>query len=120
MIETISSWLQSVPVDSALWILVLVFIVLDVVAGTVKAIITKTVSSEKARKGVMHKMGYIFAMLMCTFIDIAQSIADLGYTVPLLEVCAVMICITEIFSLCEHIKELNPDIKLDFLHTKED
>lgn len=115
-----SSWLQSVPVDSALWILVLVFIVLDVIAGTVKAILTKTVSSEKARKGVMHKMGYILAMLMCTSIDIAQSIVDLGYTVPLLELCAAMICIAEVFSLCEHIKDLNPDIKLNFLNSGDE
>lgn len=120
MIETVSSWLQSVPLDSALWVLVLVFIVLDVVAGTVKAIITKTVSSEIARKGVMHKMGYILAMLMCTLIDIAQTITDLEYTVPLLKLCTGMICTAEIFSLCEHIKELNPDIKLNFLNSKDE
>lgn len=119
MIETVANWLETLPIDCALWIVVIIFIALDVIAGTTKAFLTKTVSSEKARKGIMHKMGYILAMMMCTFIDIAQKIADIGFSIPVLEMCAVMICAAEIFSLCEHVKELNPDIKLDFLHDKE-
>ena len=66
MIETIANWLETIPVDCALWIVVIIFIALDVIAGTTKAFLTKTVSSEKARKGIMHKMGYVLAMLMCT------------------------------------------------------
>lgn len=119
MIDAIVGWLESIPWDSALWVVVLIFIALDVLVGTVQAILTKTVSSEKARKGVLHKMGFITAMLICTFIDIAQQIADIGYSVPVLGFCAVMIIVCEIFSLCEHAKEMNPDIKLDFLHIKD-
>lgn len=119
MIEIVSGWLENLPIDSALWVVVLVFIVLDVCAGTIKAFLTKSVSSEKARQGIMHKMGYILAMLMCSFIDIAQHIADFGFKLPVLEICAVMIVAAEIFSLCEHIKDLNPDISLDFLHSEK-
>lgn len=119
MIDVIANWMQSIPNDCALWIIVMIFIALDVLVGTVKAVITKTVSSEKARKGVLHKMGFITAMLICTSIDIAQQIADMGYSVPVLGLCSTMIIACEIFSLCEHAQEMNPDINLSFLHTKE-
>lgn len=119
MIDLIANWLQSIPWDSALWIVVIIFISLDVIVGTAKAFITKTVSSEKARKGVLHKMGFITAMVLCTAIDIAQKIIDIGYSLPVLGICATMIILCEIFSLCEHAREMNSDIKLDFLHVKD-
>lgn len=119
MVEILSTWLEGLPLDAALWIIVVIFIILDVLFGTIKAILTKTVSSEKARMGVLHKMGFICAMLLCTFADIAQNAYDFGFSVPVLPMCAVMIVICEVFSLCEHIKQMNPDISLDFLHKKE-
>lgn len=118
MIDTVTQWLTEIPIDAALWCVVMAFIILDVLVGTVKAFITHTVSSEKARKGVLHKMGFIGAMLLCTCIDIAQGVADLGFTVPTLTVCAVMIILCEIFSLCEQIHEMNPDINLSFLENQ--
>ena len=117
MIDIISQWLQSIPVDTALWCVTLFFIALDVIVGTVKAVLTKTVSSEKARKGILHKSGFITAMLICTFIDIAQKVVDLGFSVPVLGMCCVMIIMCEIFSLCEHAQEMNPDLNLTFLHS---
>lgn len=120
MIETITEMLKAIPSDCTLWIIACVFIALDVIVGTTKAIITKTVSSEKARLGVMHKTGFIFVLLLCSCIDIAQQIVDLGFQIPLLGAATLMICATEIFSIAEHIKELNPDINLAFLHTKDE
>lgn len=119
MIETLTKLIQQLPIDSALWLVVFIFICLDVIAGTTKAFVTKTISSEKARKGIGHKMGYFLAMFLCTLIDMTQQIVDIGYVMPLLPLCAVLIIATEIFSLCEHIADLNPDINLDFLRSKE-
>lgn len=118
MVEVVSSWLQSMPVSAALWIIVVIFIMLDFIAGTFKAVVSKTVSSDKARKGILHKMGFLLAMAMCTVIDVAQSVWDFGFTIQVLPLCAVMIVLCEVFSLCEHIREMNPDIKLDFLPKK--
>ena len=123
MIEQIINWIQTIPINSACWILVITFIGLDVVIGTFKAYITKTISSAKARQGLMHKTSFIGALLLCNLIDIAQSITvikdALGFTIPISTLCSIMIISCEIMSICEHIKELNPDIKLDFLK-KED
>lgn len=121
MMDTIAIWLQTIPTDTALWVVVLVFIALDVIFGTVKAALNRELSSKIAREGVMHKMGFIGAMLLCNLIDIAQSVADFGYSVPVTAMCAVMIVICEIMSICEHVQELNPDINLSFLKsTKKD
>lgn len=115
MIDNLASWITSIPTDEALWIVVLVFIGLDVLMGTVKAALNHEISSTKARQGVMHKIGFIGAMLLCNLIDIAQSVADFGYSVPVTAMCAVMIVLCEIMSICEHIQDMNPDINLSFL-----
>lgn len=115
MVNQIASWLQQIPTDTALWVVVLVFIALDVIFGTVKAALNKELSSQVAREGVMHKMGFIGAMLLCNLIDIAQSVADFGYSVPVTAMCAAMIVICEIMSICEHVQDMNPNINLSFL-----
>lgn len=119
MVDTVSEWLLSIPLDCALWVIVFTFIALDVIVGTAQAFLTKTVSSEIARKGIMHKLGYITAMLVCSFVDIAQRIADFGFQVPVLFLCAAMIVTAEVYSLCEHAREMNPDINISFLHDKD-
>lgn len=119
MVETVGAWLQGIPNDAACWAAIAVFIALDVVLGTAKAAIKKELSSTKAREGLMHKAGFIGAMLLCNLIDIVQGTLDLGYSVPLTLGCAVMICVCEVMSIAEHIQELNPEINLSFLH-KED
>lgn len=119
VIDNIGSWLANLPLDAALWLVVIVFIAFDVILGTVKAWSKKELSSSIARQGVMHKMGFLAAMLLCSIIDIAQNVADFGYSVPTTLLCAVMIVACEIMSICEHIAEMNPDINLEFLKKHE-
>lgn len=118
--EAVTLWLNSVPASGVEWLLALAFIVLDVIIGTCHAWATNTISSTKARQGIMHKMGYLGAMLLCTLIDIAQGYLNLGFSAPTLAVCSIMICLTEIFSICEHIEAMNPDINLRFLEQNKD
>lgn len=97
------------------WGITLCFIGLDVALGTVKAFLTGTVSSQKARQGVMHKLGFVGAMTLCALIDVAQTQLDLGFRAPVFLTCCVMICLCEIFSICEHLNDMNPQINLNFL-----
>lgn len=119
MIDVMVTWLEGMPWDTSLWTITLLFIIADVLFGTIKAALRKCLSSEKARLGILHKMGFICAMTLCTFIDAAQHVADLGFTIPVLPMCCVMIMIAEIMSLCEHVKDMNPCANLDFLEKKE-
>lgn len=115
MIDYISHILTSLPIDSALWIIVVAFITLDVIFGFVNAWLTGTVSSSVMREGIMHKIGLVGAMLLCNVIDISQNVADFGFTIPVTMLCTTMIVLCEITSICEHIQRLNPDINLHFL-----
>lgn len=119
MAEGLSSFLQTIPQETACWIAVLVFIALDVIVGTVKAVVFNEVSSSKARQGVMHKAGFIGAMVLCEFVDGFQGILSSGlgitFSVPTTTLCAAMIVACEIMSLLEHIRDFNPDLNLWFL-----
>lgn len=107
------------PTDEALWVLVLMFITLDVMLGTIRAVINHELSSTIARQGTMHKMGFIGAMLLCNIIDIAQGIGHvnemLGYAVPVTALCTTMIISCESISIAESIQAMNPNIDLKFL-----
>lgn len=118
MVEWLTEVLESWPTDATLWAVVLVFIALDVALGTFKGWMTHTLSSSKARDGIMHKMGFVGAMLLSTLIDVVQGLsigAQLGFTVPVSLLCAAMVVMCEVMSICEHIKELNPEVDLKFL-----
>ena len=119
MLDPITKWLISIPTDEALWVLVLMFITLDVMLGTTRAAINRELSSTMARQGIMHKMGFIGAMLLCNIIDIAQGIGHvnemLGYAVPVTALCTTMIISCESISIAENIQAMNPDIDLKFL-----
>ena len=119
MLDQITKWLTSIPTDEALWVLVLMFITLDVMLGTTRAVINHELSSAIARQGIMHKMGFIGAMLLCNIIDIAQGIGHvnemLGYAVPVTALCTTMIISCESISIAESIQAMNPNIDLKFL-----
>lgn len=123
MLDIISSWVQSLPVNSACWLLVVLFVVLDFALGTIKSYLNKSLDSRIMREGIMHKIGFFGALILCNLIDIAQSVAAfdsiLGFSVPVSIVCSAMIIICEIMSVYENIKAMNPDVKLDFLEKDE-
>lgn len=122
MLEQISVWIQTIPVNSACWLLIVLFILLDVILGTSKAYIQGTLSSTIAREGLMHKMGFVGSLLLCNLIDIAQSITilkdALGFTVPVSILCSIMIISCEIMSIYENVKTMNEKIDLNFLDNK--
>ena len=120
MMETIEQWLEIIPSDAALWLAVCAFVTLDVALGVIKAAVNGNLSSVKAREGILHKVSFFAALLLCNIIDIAQTVADFGFSVPVSGLCAVMIVGCEILSICEHIKNMNPDINLNFLEKSDD
>lgn len=99
------------------------FILMDCVSGYTKAVMNKSVSSKKMREGLFHKFGFILAIALSVLIDYAQTLIDLGVTIPLTTGICAYIILTEIVSICENIKEINPafDISqiLKFFNKKE-
>lgn len=123
MLDVIVSTISNMPQNTALWLIVTLFISLDVILGISNALINKELSSSVARDGVKHKVGFFGSLLLCNFIDIAQSLTflkdTLGFTVPVSVICAVMIITCEIISICETLTKLNPNLNLSFIIKKE-
>lgn len=92
-------------------VIVLSFIVLDLATGVAKGAASHDLDSKKMRNGLFHKMGFIMAMALSYLCEYAMIYMELGFTVPIVNGVAIFICLTEIVSILENIKELNP--KLD-------
>ena len=90
--------------------IVALFIIMDIASGIAQAVANHTLSSEKMRRGIYHKLGYIMVIALAILCEYATMHLDLGFTAPLITPCVVMISLTEIVSIIENIQNLNPEI----------
>lgn len=86
------------------------FITMDCITGIVKAVKNKSFSSTTMREGLFHKLGSILAIVLGLLADYAQSIIDLGFTLPITIPLCVYIVTMEIGSIIENISAINPSI----------
>lgn len=86
------------------------FIAMDCVTGVLKAFKNKSFSSSIMREGLFHKLGSILAIVLGLLADYAQSIIDLGFSVPIAIPICVYIVTMEIGSIIENISAINPQI----------
>lgn len=86
------------------------FIAMDCITGIIKAVKNKTFSSSIMREGLFHKLGSILAIVLGLFADYAQTVIDLGYSLPIAIPICVYIATMEIGSIIENISAINPQI----------
>lgn len=86
------------------------FIAMDCVTGVLKAFKNKTFSSSIMREGLFHKLGSILAIVLGLLADYAQTIIDLGFSVPIAIPICIYIVTMEIGSIIENISAINPQI----------
>lgn len=86
------------------------FIVMDCITGIIKAVKNKAFSSSIMREGLFHKLGSLFAIVLGFFVDYAQTVIDLGYTVPIAIPICVYIATMEIGSIIENISAINSQL----------
>lgn len=97
------------------YLMVLVFIILDMVTGLVKAFKEKNYTSSIMREGLFHKCGSALCVVFGVIVDYAQTLIDLGQTVPVaIPICGYII-LMEIGSIIENICAINPEIMPDKL-----
>ena len=86
---------------------------LDIISGVIAAVINKNYSSEELRKGLGHKLGYIFVMCTVAIIQVAmfddRFSIDFGF--PLLDVVCGFIIFMEVTSIIENACLINPNLK---------
>lgn len=91
-------------------IITLIFILGDLCSGFIAAVAIKNVNSEKLRKGLWHKSGFIGLIALGYGLEIAARYADLGFEVPAVVMVCVYIIVTEAVSIFENLCILNPKI----------
>ncbi len=86
------------------------FVGLDMLTGIVKAFKEKNFTSSVMREGLFHKCGSVIAVVFAVLVDYAQSLVDLGVTIPIaIAVCSYII-LMEVGSIIENIGKINPRI----------
>lgn len=93
-----------------IYIIVALFIVLDFVTGLIKAFKEKAYTSTIMREGLFHKCGSILCVAFGALVDYAQTLVDIGVTVPVSVSVCVYIILMEIGSVIENLCAINPSI----------
>lgn len=96
--------------DWYLFVVPIVFSVLDIITGFTAAVANKNVSSAAMREGLFHKLGFIFALVLAALLQYASGLLDLGVEVPTLGMVAVFVVLTEAVSILENIAEMVPEL----------
>lgn len=86
------------------------FILLDMLTGLFKAFKEKAYTSSIMREGLFHKVGSLLCIVFGLLVDYAQSLIDLGVSIPVATSICAYIILMEIGSIIENICKINPEI----------
>lgn len=92
------------------YIVTALFILLDLVTGLIKAIKNKSYTSTTMREGLFHKCGSVLCVVFGVLVDYAQTLIDIGVTIPVATAICTYIILMEIGSIIENLSEINPDL----------
>lgn len=93
----------------AVWITA-AFVVLDVLSGVMKAAKLGELSSSKMREGLWNKSGYVLIVCLATLIEVGSQHVDIGFEMPLIIPACLYIIGSEVMSIYENAKAINPDL----------
>ena len=91
-------------------IITVIFILLDIVTGIIKAFKEKSYTSSTMREGLFHKCGSVLCIIFGCLVDYTQKYIDIGISIPFAKTMCIYIVIMEIGSIIENICVINPDI----------
>lgn len=86
------------------------FVVLDVVSGVMKAAKAGELSSSKMREGLWHKSGYVLIVCLAVLIEVGSQHVNIGFEMPLIIPACLYIIGSEVMSIYENAKVINPDL----------
>ena len=94
----------------AVYIVVGVFILFDIGTGILKAVYHGNINSTQLRQGLYHKLSEIIAMVGSGLLEYGINYINLGVDIPVLNVVAVYLCVTELVSILENLADVNPTL----------
>lgn len=92
------------------YVVVGIFMLLDILTGILKALYTGTMDSSVLHKGLFHKLAEIVAVVGSGLFEYGTSYVNLGVDLPVLEAVAGYICLMEFVSVTENLSEINPGL----------
>jgi toxin secretion/phage lysis holin len=98
------------------FLVVIVFIILDIITGLVKAFYNNTYSSSEMRKGGLRKIGIFLSVVLCYIVEVCLPYLNITINIPITIIAAAYLAFMEITSIIENLSALNPNIK-DFLES---
>ena len=92
-------------------IVVLIFIVLDMIIGIVKALATGSYKSLKMREGLWHKLGEILCVAFGVLCEMAFPYVGITVSIPIVTTICIYIVLKETGSIVENLALISPNIQ---------
>lgn len=97
------------------YLITVLFILLDLVTGLIKAFKNQEYTSTIMREGLYHKAGSLLCIGFGVLVDYAQSFVELGVEIPFAPAICGYIILMEVGSVIENLCGINPEILPDKL-----
>lgn len=105
------------PVSAIPFLIVCIFVVLDVVFGLSKAFATHSYDSSKMRSGLWHKSAIIGIVLLAYILQLVTALMDFsvigieaGTSIPITAAVTAYVVLMEVGSILESIVQINPEL----------
>ena len=105
------------PISAVPFLVVCVFVALDIIFGLIKAFATHTYQSSKMRDGLWHKSAVIGITILAYALQIVTAMMDFsvvgieaGTSVPITLAVTAYIVLMEVGSILESIVTINPEL----------
>lgn len=87
------------------------FVALDVLTGIAKGAATHSLSSPIMRNGFWHKLAIFAALTAALLCDLMLTVGlNIGIGEPIFVAACTYVCVMELLSILENIKEINPEL----------
>ena len=86
------------------------FMLMDIITGLVQAIINRNVDSQIMKKGLLHKCGFLLAIIFGCLCEYAMAYVDLGFTLPIQNTVCIYIIVMEVMSILENLSKISPEL----------
>lgn len=91
-------------------LIVLIFIGLDFMTGTIKAIKNNELSSKKLRDGIFKKIALVIVLALGYLLDYGAYYIGMDIPVNVVILISAYIGYMEVVSMIENLAEINPEI----------
>lgn len=97
------------------YLIMFVFVVIDLVSGIIMALKNKEYDSSKMRDGLFNKCGIMIVVSVASLIDYTQGYLDIGAELPLTNAVLCYTVLMEIASILENVSRICPAIVPSFI-----